>query len=130
MVLSYRLRLPGGPTGLKELPVVGLGLGDGAARLLAKGHDDDVVRKTLPKFDLPSPEPWMKEMAHADLNGVFLRAPMAVSFLIRRPELLPGNIPKELASAGLLEIRNGSPRMTRFAHGKRSPYGRDGVTHH
>ncbi len=99
-----------------------------AARLLAQGHDDEVVRKALPKFELPSPEPWMKEMAHADLNGVFLRAPMAVSFLVRRPELLPGNIPKELASAGLLEMRNGSTRMTRFAHGKRAPYGRDGVT--
>ncbi len=204
---SYRLRLPGGRAGLTELLLVGLGLGDGAARstisgllkqaegqwldhapegdaddpqlrgqweklqtrlqqaaapedhlvrmpddedgyqplvrscatlarytvltaaarLLAQGHDDEAVRKALPKFDLPSPEPWMKEMAHADLNGVFLRAPMAVSFLVRRSELLPGNIPKELASAGLLEMRNGRPRMTRFAYGKRAPYGRDGV---
>jgi hypothetical protein len=204
---SYRLRLPGGRAGLVELFMVGLGLGDGAARstisgllqqaegkwlehapqgetdnaalrgewqklqtrlreaaapeqelvrmpddedgyqplvrscatlarytvltaaarLLAQGHEDEVVRKGLPKFDLPSPEPWMQEMAHADLNGVFLRAPMAVSFLVRRPELLPGNIPKELAGAGLLELSGGRPRVTRFAHGKREPYGRDGV---
>ena len=97
-----------------------------AARLLAKGHDDEAIRKALPKFDLPSPEPWMKGMAHADLNGVFLRAPMAVSFLVRRHELLPSNIPNEFASAGLLEMRNGSPHMTRFVHGKQTPYGRDG----
>ena len=45
-----------------------------AARLLDKGFDDELVRKALPKFDLPSPEPWMKEIAHSSLSGVFLRA--------------------------------------------------------
>ncbi|MCP3866566.1 MAG: hypothetical protein GY703_00410 [Gammaproteobacteria bacterium] len=190
---SYRLRLPGGRAGLRELFAVGLGLGDGAARstisgllqqaedgwlnhapdsntdqnhlrqewsklqqklkdaaapedklvrmpdeedgyqplvrscatlarytvlttasrLLNKVLDDEIVRKALPKFDLPSPEHWTKEMAHADLNGVFMRAPMAVRYLLRHPELVPKNIPGELTEAGLLEGKNGNPQLVR-----------------
>ena len=200
---SYPLRLPGGRAGLSELFMVGLGLGDGAARntlsgllekaegewlkhapqdntsteqlrrdwqmlhqrlqedeapeeelarmpdnedgyqllvrscatlarytvltaaarLLDRGFDDEVVRKALPSYELASPESWMKEIAHADLSGVFLRAPMAVSFLLRHPESNPRRIPQELADAGLLETENGKPQFTNYSGTGVSPYG-------
>ncbi len=66
----------------------------------------------------------MKEMAHADLAGVFLRAPLAVAFLVRHPETIPANIPKELAASGLLEVDKGIPNLTRYSHGGLEPYGR------
>jgi len=93
-----------------------------AARLLDRGFEDEVVRKALPKFDLPSPEPWMKEIAHASLSGVFLRAPAAVSYLLRHPEANPKNIPEELASAGLLEQEGGKPLLTRYSSTGTRPY--------
>lgn len=99
-----------------------------AARLLEQGYDDEIIRQRLPKFELPKPEPWMAEMADADLDGVFLRAPLAVSYLVRNPDLIPANIPDALAGAGLIEHDNGRPRVMRYEHGKRAPYGRDGVS--
>jgi hypothetical protein len=97
-----------------------------AARLLERGYEDETVRHALPEFELPSPEPWMKEMAHASLDGVFLRAPMAVSYLLRHPELLPSKIPGELGKAGLIELDGGSPRVTCYNNAKLRPYGRRG----
>jgi len=93
-----------------------------AARLLDKGFDDELVRKSLPRFELPAPEAWMKEIAHADLSGVFLRAPAAVSYLLRHPESNPKNIPEELAAAGLLKKKNGRPQVTRYSSKGVSPY--------
>lgn len=97
-----------------------------AARLLERGYQDETVHQALPAFELRSPEPWMKEMAHASLNGVFLRAPLAVSYLLRHPELLPPSIPGELAKAGLVELEDGSPRVTCYSREKLRPYGRVG----
>ena len=93
-----------------------------AARLLERGFDDDRLRERLLKFEIPSPEPWMSEFAHVDLGGVFLRAPLTVSYVLRCPEPIPRKIPVELADAGLLESRNGEPRSTRYCHGELEPY--------
>jgi len=93
-----------------------------AARLLDRGFEDEAVRKALPKFDLPTPEPWMKEIAHSRLSGVFLRAPMAVSYLLRHPETNPKNIPEELAAAGLIEKSGGKPQLTRYSNTGTRPY--------
>jgi len=93
-----------------------------AARMLNRGFDDEVVRKALPRFDLPSPEPWMKEVANAGLSGIFLHAPVAVSYLLRHPEANPKNIPQELAAAGLLEQDGGKPRLTRYSNTGTRPY--------
>ena len=93
-----------------------------AARLLDRGFEDETVRNALPKFELPSPEPWMKEIAHASLSGVFLRAPMAVSYLLRHPEMNPKKIPEELASAGLIVQEEGKPLLTRYTSTGTRPY--------
>jgi hypothetical protein len=105
-----------------QLRCLSTGPGPAATRLLEKGFEDEVVRKALPKFDLPSPEPWMKEIAHASLSGVFLRAPAAVSYLLRHPETNPKNMPQELASAGLLEQEEGKPCLTRYSNTGTKPY--------
>ena len=52
----------------------------------------------------------MTEAAAADLRGLFLRAPAALSFVHRHPESVPARIPTEFAKAGLIESDKGKAR--------------------
>ncbi len=204
---SYRLRLPGGKTGIKELFLVSAALGDGVARdtihrllqqgeaawmahapagekeadgdkavwmrlaerlrstdspaedapalradeqtyhvlvrscaalaryailvtvhrLLERGLMGDVVPDRLPAPVLDQTEPWMKDVARADLKGLFLHAPAALEFLIRNPGLVPGDLPDELDAAGLIERKKGKPRVIRYGREALRPYGPDGL---
>ena len=96
-------------------------------RLLERGLRGDVRREKLPAPELDKTEPWMQDVARADLRGLFLHAPAAIDFLTRNPGLVPGDLPDELNAAGLLERRKGKPRMLRYGRDALRPYGSDGL---
>ncbi len=92
-------------------------------RLLANGLDDGVLLDKLPEPFLGSTEVWMKEFAHTDLRGLFLRAPLAMRYVMRHHESLPPDIPAELDAAGLLERRAGKRYRIHYSHKGITPYG-------
>ena len=65
----------------------------------------------------------MKEFAHTDLRGLFLRAPLAMRYVMRHHESVPPDIPAELDAAGLLEQRSGKRYRIHYSHKGKSPYG-------
>jgi hypothetical protein len=98
-----------------------------ASRLVQRGHREGVVLDRLPEAVLHQPEPWMADMTSANLKGLFLRAPLALRYLLSHPETRPNSIPDELAAAGLVEQHNGKAQLRTYSsHGLR-PYGRDGI---
>ena len=99
-----------------------------AHRLVTRGLDDGVVTENLVQPRLTGTEPWMAEVADADLFGVFLRAPAALRFLVRNPQMLPNNIPGYLAEAGLLQTdAEGKHRTIHYSPDDITPYGKAGA---
>lgn len=93
-------------------------------RLIARGQDEGVVQDKLPEPFLGSTEIWMKEFAHTDLRGLFLRAPLAMRYVMRHHESVPPDIPAELDAAGLLEQRSGKRYRIHYSHKGKTPYGK------
>ena len=96
-------------------------------RLLERGIASAVVRNRLPAPELEQTEPWMKDVARADLRGLFLHAPAAIRFLTRSPSVIPAKIPDELDAAGLLQQREGKPWVIRYGRDATRPYGSIGL---
>ena len=98
-----------------------------ASRLVRRGHRDGVVLDKLPEPILHEPEPWMSDMAGANLKGLFLRAPLALRYILSHPETLPNRIPDELLAAGLVEQRDGEARVRQYSRSGLRPYGPEGI---
>jgi hypothetical protein len=98
-----------------------------AQRLIARGHTEGVDLSRLPEPALKAPEPWMKDLADADVRGIFMWAPAALKYILSNPESIPAKIPEELTAAGLLERRGGRPWMIQYARDKTRPYGELGA---
>jgi hypothetical protein len=92
-------------------------------RLVANGQNEGVVLEKLPKPLLGTTEAWMKELSHTGLKGVFLRAPLAMRYIMRHLESVPPDIPNELDVAGLLQRRNGRRYRIHYSHKGVTPYG-------
>ena len=98
-----------------------------ASRLVRRGHREGVVLDKLPAPVLQDPEPWMSDMAGVNLKGLFLRAPLALRYILSHPETLPNRIPDELLAAGLLEQRDGKARFRQYSRNGLRPYGPEGI---
>jgi hypothetical protein len=92
-------------------------------RLLAAGLAGGFDRQKLEQLDIGSQEPWMEEIADANLVGIFLRAPHALSYLRRNPASLPRKIPDLLDTAGLLQHQAGKRIEVHYSLGGTTPYG-------
>ncbi|HEX23219.1 MAG TPA: hypothetical protein ENH21_07295 [Chromatiales bacterium] len=92
-------------------------------RLIANGHGEGVVLDKLPEPLLGHTEVWMKEIAHTGLSGLFLRAPLAMRYILRHRESVPLDIPAELEAAGLLQLLNGKRQRIHYNRDA-SPYGK------
>jgi len=92
-------------------------------RLIANGQNEGVVLDKLPEPFLGTSEVWMKEFAHTGLRGLFLRAPLAMRYIMRHHETVPLDIPAELDAAGLLQRRNGKRYRIHYSHKGKTPYG-------
>ena len=93
-----------------------------AARLVARGYSDGVNLARLPQASLGSTETWMKEAAHTDLLGVFLRAHLALKYIVRHPETMPDTVTEGLDAAGLLARRDGERVEIRYGRSATRPY--------
>ena len=93
-------------------------------RLIANGQSEGVVLDKLPEPLLGSTEVWMKALAHTGLRGLFLRAPLAMRYVMRHRESVPPDLPAELDAAGLLQQRNGKRYRIHYSHKGTTPYGR------
>jgi hypothetical protein len=93
-------------------------------RLIANGQDEGVVLDNLPEPLLGTTEVWMKALAHTGLGGLFLRAPLAMRYVMRHPESVPPDLPAELDAAGLLQRHNDTRHRIHYSHKGMSPYGR------
>jgi len=91
-------------------------------RLIANGHDEGVVQDKLPEPLLGHTEVWMKEISHTGLSGLFLRAPLAMRYILRHRESVPLDIPAEFDAAGLLQQVKGKRRRIHYSRDA-SPYG-------
>lgn len=69
----------------------------------------------------------MSDMAGVNLKGLFLRAPLALRYILSHPETLPNRIPDELLAAGLLEQRDGKARFRQYSRNSLRPYGPQGI---
>ncbi len=98
-----------------------------AGRLVQHGRSDGVLLDELPEPILHEPEPWMDDMASANLKGLFLRAPLALRYIVSHPEALPNRIPDELAAAGLVERRGGKAQQRQYSRNTTRPYGPEGL---
>lgn len=92
-------------------------------RLMARGQRDGIVPENLPEPLLGTTEAWMKDLSHASLTGVFLRAPLAMRYIMRHLESVPPDIPYELDVAGLLQREDGKRRRIHYSHKGMTPYG-------
>lgn len=92
-------------------------------RLVARGHSEGVVLDKLPEPLLGSAEAWMKALAHTGLRGMFLRAPLAMRYVMRHLESVPPDLPAELDDAGLLQQREGKRYRIHYSHKGETPYG-------
>jgi len=98
-----------------------------ASRLIQRGHSDGVVLDKLPEPVLHEPEPWMGDMAGSSLKGLFLRAPLALRYIISHPETLPNKIPGEFAEAGLVAQRGGEAQVREYSRSGIRPYDAEGI---
>jgi hypothetical protein len=96
-------------------------------RMMRRGFGTDLDTARIPDAAMEEPEPWMKAVAHASRKGLFLRAPLALSYVLRHPHSVPDRIPHELAAAGLVEKHGGKPWVLEYAHGRVRPYDRSGM---
>ena len=95
-------------------------------RLIHRGISEGVSAGAVPKPLMGEPTQWMKNIAHANLKGMFVRAPLALAYILRHPEAIPDKIPIELAEAGLVEKRNGKAWVVKYSHKGVKPYDRSG----
>ena len=91
-------------------------------RLGERGLDDGVHPDELDDVHLGGDEPWMREVAHADLGGLFARAPAALRWLRAHPHAVPGEIPERLERAGLVDRVPGEEREVRYSASGVNPY--------
>lgn len=91
-------------------------------RLIEQGYERGTMRPTQ-VAQLPEEPTWMAEMADANLAGLFLRAPRAITFAIRNPTSIPGNIPGALDDAGLLVRVDGKVLKRHFTIDGETPWG-------
>jgi hypothetical protein len=61
-------------------------------------------------------------VAHADLGGLFARAPAALRWLRAHPHAVPGEIPERLERAGLVDRVPGEEREVRYSASGVNPY--------
>ncbi len=92
-------------------------------RLVAHGQGEGVVREKLPEPLLGTTETWMKELAHTGLKGLFLRAPLALRYVMRHMESVPPDLPRELDGAGLLHQVDGKRHRVHYSLRGVTPYG-------
>ncbi|MFQ5600229.1 MAG: hypothetical protein ACE5G2_06710 [Candidatus Krumholzibacteriia bacterium] len=92
-------------------------------RLRARGLVDSRHKKPRLKLGPKKLAPWMEELAHADLLGIFLRAPFALWWMVRHQDMLPHKAPHRLEEAGLLERRGGQVVMRHYSLDGQTPYG-------
>ena len=92
-------------------------------RLIANGQDEGVVLDKLPEPLLGTTEVWMKALAHTSRSGLFLRAPLAMRYVMRHRESVPPDLPAELDAAGLLQRHNGKRQRIHYSHKGATPYG-------
>jgi len=98
-----------------------------ASRLIQRGHSDGVVLDKLPDPVLHEPESWMGDMAGSSLKGLFLRAPLALRYVISHPETRPNKIPDELAEAGLVVQQGGKAQLREYSRTGIRPYDAEGI---
>lgn len=96
-------------------------------RLIHSGFTEGVNLDTIPKPLIGKPAEWMKNIAHANLRGLFIRAPLALAYVIRHPESVPDKIPNELATAGLMEKQDGKAWVVKYSHKGTKPYDSSGM---
>ena len=95
-------------------------------RLINRGISEGITAGAVPKPLMGEPAKWMRNVAHANLKGMFVRAPLALAYILRHPEAVPDKIPIELAKAGLVEKRNGKAWVVKYSHKGVKPYDRSG----
>lgn len=95
-------------------------------RLINRGVSDGITAGAIPKPLMGEPAKWMSNVAHANLKGMFVRAPLALAYILRHPEAIPDRIPIELAEAGLVEKRNGKAWVVKYSRKGLKPYDRSG----
>lgn len=98
-----------------------------AKRLVHQGFTEGVMPDALPQPLMGKSTEWMKNIAHANWRGLFIRAPLALAYVIRHPESIPDRIPNELAAAGLMEKREGKAWVVRYSHQGKQPYDGSGM---
>jgi hypothetical protein len=96
-------------------------------RLIGRGITDGVSPDAVPKPLIGEPTRWMEKIAHTNLAGMFIRAPLALAYIIRHPEAVPAKIPIELADAGLMEKRDGKAWVVQYSHKGIKPYDSLGI---
>ncbi len=98
-----------------------------AARMVERGHRDGIALDRLPEASLGPTEAWMKEAAHSDVLGIFLRAPLALKYVLRFPYAMPEAIADELDAAGLLRQEDGQRTEIRYGRSAKRPYSSTGI---
>ena len=96
-------------------------------RLIDRGITDGVSPDAVPKPLIGEPARWMEKIAHTNLAGMFIRAPLALAYIIRHPEAIPAKIPIELADVGLMEKRDGKAWVVKYSHKGTKPYDSLGI---
>jgi hypothetical protein len=96
-------------------------------RLIRGGVTEGMSLDAVPKPLMGEPAKWMEKIAHANLKGMFIRAPLALAYIIRHPEAVPDKIPIELAEAGLMEKREGKAWVVKYSHKGNKPYDSSGM---
>ncbi len=91
-------------------------------RLHERGLSDGVDREHLADVHLGGDQPWMSGVAHANMLGLLVRAPLALGWLIAHPAALPDRIPGQLDKAGLVLRENGEAREIHYSAGGLNPY--------
>jgi len=96
-------------------------------RLLHRGVSGEVAPETVPKPVMGDAPDWMRKIAQANFKGMFVRAPLALAYVIRHPESIPDRIPIQLAEAGLVEKRNGKAWVLKYSRKGTNPYDSAGL---
>jgi len=96
-------------------------------RLIHRGVTEGLALDSIPKPHMGEPAQWMEKIAHSNLKGMFVRAPLALAYIIRHPEAVPDKIPIDLAEAGLMEKRDGKAWVVKYSHSGHKPYDSSGM---
>lgn len=96
-------------------------------RMIHEGFTEGVDQSKVAEPLMEKATEWMGAIAHTNLLGLFVRAPLALAYVVSHPESVPDKIPHELAAAGLVEKRDGKAWLVKYAHHGKSPYDRSGM---